>query len=378
MTNDRSRGAAQAALGATEGESPAREVPAREPWYDRLLNVFHLRPRDSLRDDIEGALATPDSGENAFSPIERAMLKNVLGLHKVRVDDVMIPRADIIAVSIETSLSDLLKLFRAAGHSRLPVYGESLDDPRGMVHIRDLVDHLVARAEASPRRAASATMTSAEAPPAASPRQRRGTRALRGLDLANVDLSASLASTRIQRPVLFVPPSMPAIDLLVRMQATRTHMALVIDEYGGTDGLISIEDLIEMVVGDIEDEHDVAEGRLVQRVDGEADIFIADARAGLAEVSAATGIDLDAALGQMAEDIDTIGGLIVTLAGRVPLRGEVIGGPGDLQFEVLDADPRRVKRLRLQHGQARIGNVVPLALPPPGHPASAPTDISSP
>ncbi|POR42962.1 hemolysin family protein [Methylobacterium sp. V23] len=361
MTNDRSRGAAQAAPSSGDGESQARE-----PWYDRLLHVFHLRPRDSLRDDIEDALAEPDTGENAFSPLERAMLKNVLGLHKVRVDDVMIPRADIVAVSMETSLGDLLKLFRTAGHSRLPVYGETLDDPRGMVHIRDFVDHIAARAEAGSRRPPPAAPSSdGDGAPVLPPRARRGTRALRTLNLANVDLSATLAATRIQRPVLFVPPSMPAIDLLVRMQATRTHMALVIDEYGGTDGLISIEDLIEVVVGDIEDEHDVAEGHLVQRVDGEGDVFVADARAGLAEVSAASGVDLVAAVGEMAEEIDTIGGLIVTLAGRVPSRGELISGPGDLEFEVLDADPRRVKRLRLHRGDARITAVVPLALPAP-------------
>lgn len=365
MTNDRSRGAAQAAPSNGDGDTQARE-----PWYDRLLHVFHLRPRDSLRDDIEVALAEPDTGENAFSPLERAMLKNVLGLHKVRVDDVMVPRADIVAVSIEASLGDLLKLFRTAGHSRLPVYGETLDDPRGMVHIRDFVDHLATRAEASIRRSPVASpATSSETPgdvgASATPRPRRGTRALKALNLGNVDLGATLASTRIQRPVLFVPPSMPAIDLLVRMQATRTHMALVIDEYGGTDGLISIEDLVEMVVGDIEDEHDVAEGHLVQRVEGDADVFVADARAGLAEVSEASGVDLVAAVGEMAEDIDTIGGLIVTLAGRVPSRGELIAGPGDLEFEVLDADPRRVKRLRLHRGPLKIAPLIPLALPPP-------------
>ncbi|MCJ2008135.1 hemolysin family protein [Methylobacterium sp. E-041] len=379
MTHDRSRGAAQAALSSNEAESGARE-----PWYDRLLQVLHLKPRDSLRGDIEEALAEPDSGENAFSPLERAMLKNVLGLHKVRVDDVMIPRADIVAVSVETSLGDLLKLFRTAGHSRLPVYGETLDDPRGMVHIRDFVDHIAARAEAAPRRSAAAAANGATPAPAEAeaakdalkdaqkpaPRVRRApARALRTLNLGNVDLTATLASTRIQRPVLFVPPSMPAIDLLVRMQATRTHMALVIDEYGGTDGLISIEDLIEMVVGDIEDEHDVVEGRLVQRLEGEAEVFVADARAPLAEVSEATGVDLVAAVGEMAEEIDTIGGMIVTLAGRVPSRGELIAGPGDLEFEVLDADPRRLKRLRFQRGPARIAaSAVPLALPPPAAP----------
>jgi CBS domain containing-hemolysin-like protein len=375
MTNDRSRGAAQAASSIPEGE----QGQAREPWYDRLLQALHLKPRDSLRDDIEDALSEPDSGENGFSPYERAMLKNVLGLHKVRVDDVMIPRADIVAVSIETSLGDLLRLFRTAGHSRLPVYGETLDDPRGMVHIRDFVDHIAARAEAEARRGApvpgaqAAAMAGTIDPQSPAARTRRGAaRALRMLNLGNVDLSATLASTQIQRPVLFVPPSMPAIDLLVRMQAQRTHMALVIDEYGGTDGLISIEDLIEMVVGDIEDEHDVAEGRMVQRLDGEAEIFVADARAPLAEVSEATGVDLAAAVGEMAEEIDTLGGMVVTLAGRVPARGETISGPGELEFEVLDADPRRLKRLRFKRGPARIEAVVPLALPPPAAVAEPP------
>ncbi|MCB4801060.1 CBS domain containing-hemolysin-like protein [Methylobacterium brachiatum] len=366
MSNDRSRGAALAAPSSTEGESQTRD-----PWYDRLLQALHLKPRDSLREGLEEALAEPDAGESGLTPLERVMLKNVLGLHKVRVDDVMVPRADIVAVSNDTNLGDLLKLFRSAGHSRLPVYGETLDDPRGMVHIRDLVDHIAAKAEPARRSAASAvrpaTPAEGEADATVTPRttRRPPTRMHRSLDLGKVDLTTTLAAARIQRPVLFVPPSMPAIDLLVRMQATRTHMALVIDEYGGTDGLISIEDLIEVVVGDIEDEHDVTEAKQVQRVDGEDEVFVADARTPLAEVSEATGVDLVAAVGDMAEEIDTLGGMIVTLAGRVPSRGELIAGPGNLEFEVLDADPRRLKRLRFHKGAARISTVVPLALPPP-------------
>ncbi|SDM44959.1 CBS domain-containing protein [Methylobacterium phyllostachyos] len=378
MSNDRSRGAALAAPSSTEGESQHRE-----PWYDRLLQALHLKPRDSLREGLEEALAEPDAGESGLSPLERVMLKNVLGLHKVRVDDVMIPRADIVAVSDETNLGDLLKLFRTAGHSRLPVYGETLDDPRGMVHIRDLVDHIAAKAEPTRRSVPAAKLAEpaadGTADGVAAPRVRRpAPRLPRSLDLGKVDLTTTLAAARIQRPVLFVPPSMPAIDLLVRMQATRTHMALVIDEYGGTDGLISIEDLIEVVVGDIEDEHDVAEASYVQRVDGEGEVFVADARTPLAEVSEATGVDLAAAVGEMAEEIDTLGGMIVTLAGRVPSRGELIAGPGDLEFEVLDADPRRLKRLRFHKGAARISSVVPLALPPPANPNPPAAETSHP
>ena len=298
-----------------EGETardPAREA-SPETWLERLLGRLGLKTRETLRDELEVALA--ESGEHAFTPLERAMLRNVLGLHRVRVDDAMVPRADIVAVASDVTLGELLATFRTAGHSRLPVYGDTLDDPQGMVHIRDFLDYLAKRAETGEDGA---------------------------VNLGLVDLSARLSGAEILRPVLFVPPSMPAIDLLVRMQATRTHMALVIDEYGGTDGLVSIEDLVEMVVGDIEDEHDDQDAEMIVE-DGKGG-FLADARAGLEEVSAALGVDLAAAAG---EEVDTIGGLIVTLAGRVPSRGELLAGPDGLEFEVVDADPRRVKRVRI-------------------------------
>jgi CBS domain containing-hemolysin-like protein len=303
-------------------DRPVRPSPdnegLREHWYDRVLTRLGLKPRDSIRTDLEDALAETME-DTDFSPQERAMLKNVLGFHRVRVEDAMVPRADIVAVAADTTLGDLLNLFRTAGHSRLPVYGETLDDPKGMVHIRDFLDFIAMSAGAS---------ASADAPLPS---------------LGQIDLSMTLASANILRPVLFVPRSMPAIDLLVRMQATRTHMALVIDEYGGTDGLVSIEDLVEMVVGDIEDEHDEdATLTITQAADG---TYIADARASLDEVKEMLGVDLTEEEG--AEDIDTIGGFIVTLAGRVPSRSEVIVGPAGLEFEVLDADPRRVKRLRI-------------------------------
>jgi CBS domain containing-hemolysin-like protein len=293
-----------------------------ERWYERLLAGLGLRGSPSIRDDLEDALADGvPTGD--FSPKERAMLKNVLGLRELRVEDAMVPRADIVAVPVETTLGNVLSVFRTAGHSRLPVYGETLDDPRGMVHIRDFVDFLAARAEDGLKP--------------------RGGRRSRAPSLGGIDLSLPLVQARILRPVLFVPPSMPALDLLVKMQATRTHMALVIDEYGGTDGLVSMEDVVEMVVGDIEDEHDADEGAMIAASDNGT--FVADARASLEEVSQAISVDL--AHVDDAEEIDTIGGLIVTLAGRVPARGELITGPGDLEFEVLDADPRRLKRLRI-------------------------------
>lgn len=338
MNDDRSR-----------DERPARAAEetdgARERWYERLLHRFGLKSRDSIRHDLEDVLA--ETAEHAdFSPQERAMLKNVLGFHRIRVDDVMVPRADIVAVAADTRLGDLLGVFRTAGHSRLPVYGETLDDPKGMVHIRDFLDYLAAGADTGGKRRRK--------PDDIAP------------SLGNIDLSKTLASAKILRPVLFVPRSMPAVDLLVRMQATRTHMALVIDEYGGTDGLVSIEDLVEMVVGDIEDEHDDASASMIVPADN--DTFVADARAGLEEVFEAIGVDL--ADEASAEDIDTLGGFIVTRAGRVPSRGELIAGPDNLEFEVLDADPRRVKRVRIHRrglGPAAgpNGSGMPASLPEP-------------
>jgi CBS domain containing-hemolysin-like protein len=308
MTEDRSR------------DEPAAPVE-REPWYERLLQLVHVRSRDSIRDDIEDALAESEAART-FSPHERAMLRNVLNLHRRRVDDVMVPRADIVAVPADATLGQLLTVFRSATHSRLPVYGETLDDPKGMVHIRDFLDFLAARTEAG----------SEQAP-----------------DLGRIDLETTVGAAQFWRPLLFVPPSMPAMDLLVRMQATHTHMALVIDEYGGTDGLVSIEDLIEMVVGDIEDEHDVEHAARIVRV---ADAIVVDPRASIAEVEAATGTPL--VTGEVTEGIETIGGLVATLAGRVPGRGELIPGPADLDFEVLDADLRRVKRVGIRRRDGAI------------------------
>ncbi len=200
------------------------QAGSREPsagLFERLRALLGLAPA-SVRDDIEDAIDENASAE--FTPQERAILKNVLALHDVRVADVMVPRADIVAIALDTPLRDVLDLFRNAGHSRLPVYEDTLDDPRGMIHIRDFVIFLAA----DPR---FGLMSEPGAPASerASPS---------GLEMP-------LSDAHILRPVLYAPPSMPALDLLLRMQASRTHMALVIDEYGGTDGLVSIEDVVE-------------------------------------------------------------------------------------------------------------------------------------
>ena len=295
------------------GDNDNGHDKAKPSLLERLRELFGLGSA-SIRDDVQEALRDVSEAPG-FSPLEKAMLKNVLSLHEVRVADIMIPRADIFSVAYDSTLAEVLEIFREAGHSRLPVHGENLDDPRGMVHIRDFVDFIAA---------ASDDFKDA-------PQGKRGFAEM------------NLAESGMLRPVLFVPPSMPALDLLVKMQTSRTHMALVIDEYGGTDGLASIEDIVEMIVGDIEDEHDENESPKIERL--EEGVYIVDARAGLGDVSQVLGQDLTTIVD--AEDVDTLGGLITSLAGHVPVRGETLTEAG-LQFEVLDADPRRVKRIRIR------------------------------
>jgi CBS domain containing-hemolysin-like protein len=302
--------------------------------FERLRGLFGLAP-GSVRDDIEDAI--DESAAAEFTPQERAILKNVLALHDVRVADVMLPRADVVALSLDTTLREALALFRTAGHSRLPVYGETLDDPRGMIHIRDFLVFLAS----DPRFGLDGAAGDDSRPNTA------------------LGLDTPLSEAGIVRPVLYAPPSMPALDLLLRMQMSRTHMALVIDEYGGTDGLVSIEDVVESIVGDIEDEHDETETPVHPAGGG---VFIVEARASLDDVSEAVGFDF-ASLAD-AEEVDTIGGLVTSSAGRVPSRGEILRGPGDFEFEILDADPRRIKRLK----------VSPLAARAPGAASPEPPD----
>jgi len=208
--------------------------------FERLRGLLGLNP-GSVRDDIEEALAEAGAGAD-FSPKERAILTNVLALHDIRVADVMSPRADVVALPLDATVAQALATFRTAGHSRLPVYRETLDDPRGMIHIRDFLDFLAADPAFG--------LIAAESP---SP----------GAEGQRFDMATPLDNTALVRPLLFAPPSMPALDLLARMQASRIHIALVIDEYGGTDGLVSMEDIVETIVGNIEDEHDVAEGEQI-------------------------------------------------------------------------------------------------------------------
>ena len=248
--------------------------------------------------------------------LTRRMVEATETFHTLRVEDVMVPRADIIAVEASLGLHDLSRAFEQAGHSRLPVYNESLDDPIGFVHIKDVLPYL---------------MLNAKGRSAKTYKDRKIVKSIR-------------------RAVLFVPPSMLARDLLRRMQVRRIHMAVVVDEYGGTDGLVTLEDLIEPIVGDIEDEHDDVEQavEVVGTVNG-VSIYEADARIGIDDFEEALGREF--ATPDEEDDVDTLGGLIFTLAGRVPERGEIIRHPDGVEFEIVDADPRRVKRLRVREAE---------------------------
>jgi hemolysin (HlyC) family protein len=297
-----------------------------ESWFGRVFRALFGWKPNSIRADLKDVLDAMTPGESGFSPEESRMLKNILGLRERRVGDVMIPRADIIAVQQDIKLGELMRMFEGAGHSRLVVYNDTLDDPIGMVHIRDLIAFMTAHAAVDPDKNA-----------------KRKKPLPAGLDLRTINLAMPLSAAKIVRELLFMPPSMRVIDLLARMQATRIHLALVVDEYGGTDGLISIEDIVEQIVGDIADEHDEDEmPRVVRQADGS---YVADARASLEDVAATVGNDFDP--GDAAEEVDTLGGYLVTRASRLPVRGELIPGPGLFEFEVLDADPRRIKRVRI-------------------------------
>jgi CBS domain containing-hemolysin-like protein len=339
---------------------PSQVTPENgDNWFTRTLRAIFRWKSSSIRADLRDVLED-GAGETGFSPTERTMLKNILGLRERRIVDVMVPRPDIIGVQRDIALGELMKVFESAGHSRLVVYDDTLDDAAGMVHIRDLVAYMTVRATLS-----------------ATANRRRKKPFPAGLDLKAIDLSMPLSAAKIIREILYAPPSMPVLDLLAKMQTTRIHLALVVDEYGGADGVVSMEDIVEQIVGEIADEHDedMAPG-VVRQSDGS---FLADARASLEDVTATVGSEFD--VGDVAKEVDTLAGYVATRIGRVPVRGELVPGPGAFELEILDADPRRVKKLRIYRGLDRQdGNrrvmrrqVGPAPAPPSaGGPASPP------
>ena len=297
---------------APDGDSQSGNHDESRPLLSEIAErvadfVKTLRRSSAMRESLEEVLEESERESQDLSSQERLMLANLLNFGSVQVSDVMVPRADIIAVEEQTSLPELIALFREAQHSRLPVYRETLDDPVGMIHIKDVLGLV----EAGP----DGELRWPQAP-----------------------------ITKLKRDLLFVPAAMPALDLLVRMQASRIHLALVVDEYGGTDGLVSIEDLVEQIVGEIGDEHDTEEAPdIAMRADGKYD---ADARVTLDDFREKTGIDLTAADGEE-DEVDTLGGVVAAALGRVPVRGEIVSHAG-FEFEILEADPRHAKRLRIR------------------------------
>jgi magnesium and cobalt transporter len=284
--NDTIEGSSSAAQSAQPEE---KEKPTG--FFKRL---FMRESHVSDPQDVKPEVVTPASGLNI--------------LHDLRVDDVAVPRADIIAVPNDLKLDELLKVFKDSGHSRLPVYNDGLDMPDGLLHLKDLA-----------------------------------------LKYGFSGKVSQFSIKPIVRPLLYVPPSMTIGVLLQKMQAERIHMALVIDEYGGVDGLVTIEDLIEQVVGEIEDEHDVDEEDFW--IEEKPGVYLCQARAPLEEFEKVLNADL--ASNTDDEDIETLGGLVFMMIGRVPVRGEVIKHPDGFEFEVVDADPRRIKKIRVCRSKNR-------------------------
>ncbi|MEQ8605101.1 MAG: hemolysin family protein [Marivibrio sp.] len=305
-TTGQSNGSGAASGGA---EPSSRKPGAMRSFLRALLG----RNGDSnLRDSFEELLEEHDDRATPIDPDERALIHNILNVGEMTAYDVMVPRADIVSVGADATLDEVIRLMSRQPHSRYPVHRESLDDVVGMVHIKDVLG-------------------------------------------ATVDPDPEAFDLRhVMRKVLFVAPSMRVLDLLLQMRMDRLHMALVVDEYGGIDGLVTIEDLVEEIVGEIEDEHDVDAGpRIERKPDGS---YIADARMPIEEVEEKFGPILSDE--ERDEDIDTLGGLVFTLVGRVPVRGELVAhDDSGAEFEVLEADPRRIKRLRLRNMPPARGEI---------------------
>ncbi len=296
--------------------------PRKTTLVRKLKNKLIKLRRKSRSDGLESAIVAREAAtpETAVGLDTKSMMRNLISFSGMRVDDVMVPRADIVAIEDISTMRQLWEKFNEANHSRLPVYRETLDDIVGMIHVKDFIRWMSITSTKKKRKTISS-----------------------GIAISATDLSQTVKQTGLYREVLFVPPSMPAKDLLLKMQADHMHLAIVVDEYGGSDGLISIEDLVEEIVGDISDEHDTDDVKLIKR-QGE-NIYVADARVRISTVDELLGVDL---LSDEDEDeADTLGGLIFEMAGRVPGRGEIITHTSGLEFEILQSDPRRVKRIRI-------------------------------
>lgn len=310
-TNDGSSKAAQSAQARPQDNDTGEpaDQPPQTGFFRRIIGA--LSPSEA---DSEPQGETSVKASQSMSP-------GMLNLRRLAVEDVMVPKADITSVPASVTKDELVQVFRDSGLSRLPVYQDTLDTPIGMIHLKDLA-------------------------------LKHG---------FNGGQKGRFSLKKMLRPLLFVPPSMPIGVLLAKMQSERRHLALVVDEYGGTDGLVSIEDLIEQVIGEIEDEHDQEESSLFTA--GKDGSWLAQAKTPLDEFEAEIGRSLTEHDDVDEEEIDTLGGLVFMLSGRVPVRGEVIKHPDGTEFEVMDADPRRIKRLRVRLPKPRGKSARPAATP---------------
>jgi len=294
------------------GKLPSSKPPNGKPrgengseastLFDTLRSWLGGRRRngEDLRGSIAAVIEEHDEAGGVIDADERALLQRILSLHELSVEDVMVPRVDIVAVEEKTPLDELVRMMTKEAHSRLPVFRRDLDDVIGMVHIKDV--------------------------------------------LANKSSRRPFRLSKILRKVLFAAPSMKVLELLAQMRETRIHMSLVVDEFGGIDGLVTIEDLVEEIVGDIEDEFDEAEAPAMKSQG--TGVLLADARVTIEDFEASYGPSVS---DEERDDIDTLGGLVAALAGRVPGRGELVKHPAGLEFEVVDADRRRVRKLRVRN-----------------------------
>jgi magnesium and cobalt transporter len=295
-------------------------------WLQRMSVNLGFTDPPSLRETLESAIAQTKAEEDpSLSVEERAMLLNVLSFDEVRVAGVMIPRAEVVAIEDSEPVADLFALFAKEGHSRVPVFRESLDNPLGMVHIKDAMAWATQNEPGKETRRAVAASSGA----------------IVNLDFGSAKLKTSIAETGLIRDVLFVPPSMPVLTLLTKMKAKKIHLALVVDEFGGTDGLVTFGDLVEAIIGDYEDEHDREH---VASIDSENESFVASAFTPVQVIEQVLGIPLNC---DGSAGVDTLGSLIVAIAGGMPKRGQTILHPCGIAFEILEAKPRRLHSVRI-------------------------------
>ncbi len=311
----------------------------KRPTFLSKIKRKLSRDKIDLRESLEGVIAShvEETGPSTLPDDARSMMQNLLGFADLRVDDMMVPRASIVAAEETSSMRDLLSQFIEANHSRMPIYRESLDDIVGMIHVKDFLRWMTTKGTKKKAKGA------VEA----------------GIALAGSELSSTIKQhPSMIRDVLFVPLSMPAPDLLIKMKASHVHLAIVVDEYGGTDGLVSLEDLVEEIIGDIADEHDTdaEEGMIRKQSDT---VYVASALISISTLDEMFKVDL--LPDDQEDEADTLGGLVFEMAGRVPARGEIIKHECGLEFEILESDPRRVKRVRIHVKKAEADAEVPKA-----------------